>query len=164
MKLLPSIIVSSSPFLVSLPFTITDLNRFEEDQPRALWQPPNYVFGIVWPFLYASLFMFNYLIFQNPSISNYIKSFVARDTLIESAFQGLWLYNFRFQENIKERAESYKKSLLFMLSLVFISIYRCYIIFSTKELKPYSLLYLPYALWINFAHILNWQLALGFTK
>ena len=56
MKLLPSIIVSSSPFLVSLPFTLTDLNRFEEDQPRALWQPPNYVFGIVWPFLYVRLF------------------------------------------------------------------------------------------------------------
>ena len=31
MKLLPSIIVSSSPFLVSLPFTLTDLNRFEQD-------------------------------------------------------------------------------------------------------------------------------------
>ena len=44
--------ISASPFLVSLPFTITDANKFGINEDQALWQPPGYVFGIVWPTLY----------------------------------------------------------------------------------------------------------------
>tara|TARA_B100001063_G_scaffold242656_4_gene271757 strand:- start:1606 stop:2100 length:495 start_codon:yes stop_codon:yes gene_type:complete len=164
MRLAQSIIVSSSPFLVSLPFTIFDVNRFETDQPRALWQPPSFVFGIVWPILYTLLFTMNFTILRNPLISKNIKNVVVRDTIIESFLQGFWLYSFRFQKDVKKRIQSYGKSLLFMISLVIFSLYRCYYFLKTPEILPYIGFYLPYVLWINFAHILNWQLTLGYTK
>jgi tryptophan-rich sensory protein len=164
MHLARSIIISSSPFLVSLPFTVLDINRFSQDQPRAVWQPPDYTFGIVWPILYVSLFSFNMLIFRNPNISTQIKSFVAKHTIIEAVLQGVWLYMFRFQKNINDRKNGYIKGIFPMFGLVLMSWFRLKRILDTPSILPYLLLYLPYLLWINFAHILNWQLILGFTK
>ena len=104
------------------------------------------------------------LIFRNPSISNQIKSFVAKHTLIEAGLQGLWLYMFRFKKDINDRKNSYIKGILPMIGLVLMSWFRLKRILDTQAILPYLLLYLPYLLWINFAHILNWQLILGFTK
>ena len=53
-RFVKEVAVSASPFLVSTPFTLFDLNRFEETEEKALWQPPGYVFGIVWSYLYIS--------------------------------------------------------------------------------------------------------------
>jgi len=164
MQLTRSIIVSSSPFLFSLPFTVLDLNRFSEEQPRAIWQPPDYTFGIVWPILYVSLFSFNMLIFRNPNISSKIKTFVAKHTVIEALLQGFWLYMFRFKKNVNDRKYGYIKSIFPMVGLVLMSWFRLQSILNTPAIVPYLLLYIPYLLWINFAHILNWQLILGFTK
>jgi tryptophan-rich sensory protein len=164
MHLARSIIISSSPFLVSLPFTVLDINRFSEDQPRALWQPPDYTFGIVWPILYVSLFSFNMLIFRNPNISTQIKSFVAKHTLIEAVLQGVWLYMFRFKKNINDRKNGYIRGIFPMIGLVIMSWFRLKTILATPSILPYLFLYLPYLFWINFAHILNLQLILGFTK
>ena len=164
MRLAPSILISSSPLLVSLPFTVLDLNRFREDQPRAIWQPPDYAFGIVWPILYVSLFTFNMLILRNPNISKSVKLYISRDTLIEAGLQGLWLYLFRFKEGVMSRGRMYFRSLLPMFGIVGMSIYRIFMIFKNPDLIPYVGFYLPYAVWVNFAHILNWQLFLGYTK
>ena len=50
-------LISASPFLVSVPFTVGGLSKFDGNEEQALWQPPGYVFGIVWPTLYVLLFM-----------------------------------------------------------------------------------------------------------
>ena len=52
-------LISASPFLVSLPFTINGASKFEVSEEQALYQPPGYVFGIVWPTLYILLFKSN---------------------------------------------------------------------------------------------------------
>ena len=163
-RLIKEVAVSASPFLVSTPFTFLDLNRFEETEEKALWQPPGYVFGIVWPILYVSLFMFNILIFQDVFVSQKIKSLVMRDTLIESTLQGVWLYLFRFKDDIEGRISSYNKSLVAMSGLVLMSLYRLFFIFKNVSLLKYAKYYVLYVLWINFANILNWQLVLGYTK
>lgn len=163
-RFVKEVAVSASPFLVSTPFTLFDLNRFEETEEKALWQPPGYVFGIVWSYLYISLFVFNILIFQDPLISQRIKSIVMRDTLIESTLQGIWLYLFRFKDNIQGRISSYNKSLVAMSGLVLMSFYRLFFIFNNVGLLKYMKYYLLYAIWINFANILNWQLVLGYKK
>tara|TARA_Y100000816_G_scaffold289681_1_gene276647 strand:+ start:1614 stop:2132 length:519 start_codon:yes stop_codon:yes gene_type:complete len=163
-RFVKEVAVSASPFLVSTPFTLFDLNRFEETEEKALWQPPGYVFGIVWSYLYISLFVFNLLIFQDPLISQRIKSIVMRDTLIESTLQGIWLYLFRFKDNIQGRISSYNKSLVAMSGLVLMSFYRLFFIFKNVGLLKYMKYYLLYAIWINFANILNWQLVLGYKK
>ena len=97
--------ISASPFLVSLPFTITDANKFGTNEDKVLWQPPGYVFGIVWPILYILLFMMNKSVLSSNVISNTFKNKVRMDTLIESFLQGSWLYIFRYNPLVKGRTE-----------------------------------------------------------
>ena len=104
------------------------------------------------------------MIFQDVFVSQKIKSLVMRDTLIESTLQGVWLYLFRFKDDIEGRISSYNKSLVAMSGLVLMSLYRLFFIFKNVSLLKYAKYYVLYVLWINFANILNWQLVLGYTK
>ena len=163
-NMLKNIAISASPFLVSLPFTVLDVNRFEEDNEKALWQPPGYVFGIVWPLLYASLFYMNYSILTSPKISEGLKSVIARDTLIESGLQGIWLYIFRFNEKVKGRTgKQYFLGMITLFGLLGFGLYRISTLINS-EAKVYLYNYYPYFLWINFASILGLQLYMGLTK
>ncbi len=164
-NMIKNIAVSASPFLVSLPFTALDVNRFEEDNEKALWQPPGYVFGIVWPLLYASLFYMNYSILNNSKLSESFKNIIARDTLIESGLQGIWLYIFRFNEKVNGRTgNQYFFGMITLLALLGFGIYRITTLLLNTETKGYLYNYLPYFVWINFASILGLQLYMGLTK
>jgi len=161
------IIVSSSPFLVSLPFTLNGLAKFSETEEKALWQPPGYVFGIVWPIIYLCLFKFNFSILNNKQISNNIKNIIVNDTLIESFMQGLWLYNFRYKKEVNGRTK--KQYLISSLNLFFLVLFGInrifkFSMFNNSQLLTYLYMYIPYFSWINFANILNLQLLLGFIK
>lgn len=160
--------ISLSPLLVSLPFTALDVNKFEKDDEKALWQPPGFVFGIVWPILYMLLFYMNYTIFKNPNISQNIKDVVARDTLIESGLQGSWLYAFRYKKDVGGRSKKqYTWSVILLLALLSFGIYRVFslsMLTSQYTNSSYVWLYYPYFLWINFASLLGLQLYLGITK
>ena len=158
MKDLYYILISGSPFIVSLISTFFDTNKFQKNEKKSLWQPPSYVFGIVWPILYTLLFFLNYSLLTNNSNNNII----IRDILIESGLQGLWLYNFNSNNSINRNKSNYRNSLFIMLLLVLFSYYRLSFLFN--KFPNYIYLYIPYFLWINFAHILNWQLYLGITK
>jgi len=163
-SMIKNIAISASPFLISLPFTVLDVNKFEKDNDKALWQPPGYVFGIVWPLLYISLFYMNYSILTNPKISEGLKKIIARDTLIESGLQGLWLYIFRFNEQVKGRTNNqYFFGMITLLSLLCFGVYRISILIKS-EVRQYLYNYLPYFIWINFASILGYQLFMGITK
>lgn len=165
---LKNILISASPFLVSIPFSYFNLNKFNSNEPRALWQPPSYVFGIVWTTLYTLLFIMNYLILSGNSFSSSFKNTVARDTLIEATLQGLWLNNFRSQQGIGKTNDQYFISMITLFSILAFAIYRIHYFFFDKppssKLFYIALLYIPYFLWINLATILNIQLYLGITK
>ena len=161
------IFVSGSPLLVSIPFTLNGLTKFDENEPKALLQPPGYVFGIVWPMIYLSLFSMNFLFLNDKNISNYFKNIIIKDTLIESFLQGLWLYNFRYKNNIKGRTKGqYWISSINMFMLVFFGINRIFkfLIINDSLIWKYVLMYVPYFSWINFANILSLQLFLGYIK
>lgn len=161
------IFVSSSPFLVSLPFTISGLAKFSETEEKALWQPPGYVFGIVWPIIYLSLFKFNFSLLNNKQISNNIKNVIINDTLIESFLQGLWLYNFRYKKEIngRTRKQYYVSSLnIFFLVLFGMTRILKFFVYNDEQMLIYLLMYIPYFSWINFANILNLQLLFGIVK
>ena len=163
---LKNILISASPFLVSIPFSYFNLNNFNSNEPRALWQPPGYVFGIVWTTLYTLLFIMNYLILSKNSFSDSFKNTVARDTLIEAALQGLWLNNFRSQQGMNITNNQYFISMITLMIILAFAIYRIYFFFFNKppssKLFYIALLYIPYFLWINLANILNIQLYLFF--
>jgi len=163
-KTLKYILISLSYVLVSFVSSFLGNNRFDKNAPKALWQPPSYVFGIVWPFLYTCLFTMNYLILSYADITTSLKNIIAKDTLIEAALQGLWLYNFRYSDTFPRQ---YFISMLILCILVLFSFYRMHMFFFTKNkssLSYYALLYIPYFLWINLANILNIQLFFGITK
>ena len=46
---------SFSIIILSLPFTYFSLTKYDQDEIKADWQPPGFVFGIVWPILYLLL-------------------------------------------------------------------------------------------------------------
>ena len=159
-------VVSASPFLVSLPFTLLDLNKFDKWESKALWQPPGFVFGTVWPVLYLGLFYMNYCILQViPQFSSSFKNIVKRDTLIEAGLQAIWLWNFRYQPDIKGRSQmQYIKGLISMISLVLFACYRIWVFYHHPSSWQFTIFYIPYAIWISFATILNYQLVIGKVK
>ena len=159
--------VSSSPALISLPFLINGLTQFSENEPKALWQPPDYTFGIIWPIIYLSLFSMNFLLLQDKYIPLFFKDIIIKDTLFESMFQGLWLFNFRYKKEINGRTKN--QYLYSMLSMIFLSLFSYIRIikftsFKTVSIFKYLYFYLPYLVWINFANILSIQLYIGYTK
>jgi tryptophan-rich sensory protein len=164
-NMIKNIAISASPFLASLPFTVLDVNRFDDDNEKALWQPPGYVFGIVWPLLYASLFYMNYSIFTNSKLSESFKNLIARDTLIEAGLQGIWLYIFRFNEKVNGRSgNQYLFGIITLLTLLVFGMYRITTLLLNSETNRYLYNYLPYFIWISFASILGFQLYMGITK
>jgi len=161
--------ISASPFLVSLPFTITDANQFGTNEDKALWQPPGYVFGIVWPILYILLFMMNKSVLSSNVISNTFKNKVRIDTLIESFLQGSWLYIFRYNPLVKGRTENQKLFSVGILAFLWtFGVYR--ITGFINHFKSFSAalptlkFYIPYFAWISLANILGLQLYFGITK
>ena len=162
-------LISASPFLVSLPFTITGASKFEVSEEQALYQPPGYVFGIVWPTLYILLFMMNKQIFLDKTLPDSFKNKVRRDTLFESVLQGSWLYAFRYNSEIGGRSKNQKLiSLGFLGSMLGFGLYRIRgfvshfkSFFEARHVLKY---YLPYFAWINLATVLGYQLYFGITK
>ena len=157
-------IISASPIIVSTPFTALGLATFGPNEVKALWQPPNYVFGIAWPTLYFLLFSLNWDLLSNTIIKSDFKTKMIKNTLFESFFQGAWLYSFRYKKSIKGREKNqYFYGLINTSILVSLSFKTLYDLCLTNNLK-YVFLYIPYFLWIQFANILNIQLWLGKTK
>jgi len=160
-----NILVSASPFLVSVPFTVNEISKFEDSEDKALWQPPGYVFGIVWPLIYASLFYMNWNILQSTTLIKSLKNTVMYDTLIESGLQGLWLYNFRYKPEIKGRnKDQYFYGLITIFALLGFGLYRLNTFILNPEAWEYTKYYIPYLLWITFATLLNMQLYTGVIK
>lgn len=157
-------IISAAPILVSSPFAALGLATFSETEPRALWQPPNFVFGLAWPTLYFLLFSLNWNLLSDAFLSEAFKNKMIKNTLFESGAQGSWLYFFRYKKNIQGRDKTqYVHGLISTSVLVALSYKTLYDVYLTNNIF-YLLLYIPYFLWIQFANILNIQLVLGKTK
>jgi len=168
LKPITKIIVSSSPFLVSLPFTLNGSIQFDINEEKALWQPPGFVFGIVWPSIYFLLYNMNMKIF-NSNFPNYFINNNKLITCFESLLQGLWLYNFRYNNKIKSRSPIQKFYSLNNLTLLWLfGLFRInYFINFFGNFKNSLIInkyYLPYFIWINFAWILAFQLYCNITK
>ena len=156
-----NIIISLSPFIVSLPFTLLDINKFKKEEEVALWQPPGFVFGIVWPILYVLLFIFNYSLLSK-NISKVVTNSLRTQILIESFLQGFWLYIFRFNDDGRTQLQ-YSNGVIILFFSILVTYYRINFVYGSKSTRLLYY-YLPYVLWIHFAFILNLQLAFNITK
>ena len=129
-------------------------SRFEESDMKAYWQPPGYVFGIVWPILYLLFGYINYLstlVFRSTK-----NNIILNQSYIEAYLQTAWLF-------VTSRGESERSLNQYVLGLIILGIsvgYAYLIRLPTFYFlaRPLLYLYIPYMMWICFAFILNAQL------
>ena len=88
--------ISFSHFLFSLPFTLSGLSNLGKDKYKADWQPPGYVFGIVWPILYLLFGVINLKTYFLSQISNDVKTKMLNESFSESLYQTIWLLLFKY--------------------------------------------------------------------
>ena len=60
--------------LLSLPITLSGFSKFDPSDIKADWQPPGYVFGIVWPILYLLFGIINIRTMNSTGLSDGIKT------------------------------------------------------------------------------------------
>ena len=158
-------LISFSNIILSLPFTLLGLSKYDPFEIKADWQPPGYVFGIVWPILYILFGIIN-LRAINLSFENVGKHIIAKDivstSLVESLLQTLWLVVTSNYIGTRTFGQHF-----FGMIILGYLVYYCYNVrkpIFEKHDTVSSYLYFPYTLWIVFAFILNFQIVKNFIK
>ena len=148
--------ISFSHFIFSLPFTLSGLSDLGNDKYKADWQPPGYVFGIVWPILYLLFGIINLKSFFSSKISKYSKNKILKESFFESVYQMLWLL---ISSNFGGKKYKFQYILSFFL-ITYILKYAFFVRRSTliSADRTLYLLYVPYLIWIAFANILSYQI------
>jgi len=148
--------ISFSHFLFSLPFTLSGLSNLGNDKYKADWQPPGYVFGIVWPILYLLFGIINLKTYFSSQITNELKTKMLNESFSESLYQAIWLL---VSSNITGKKYKFQYILSFIV-IIFIASYGFFVRRNTllSVNKTLHLMYLPYLAWITFASILSYQI------
>ena len=148
--------ISFSNILLSLPFTYLGLSKFGPNEIKAYWQPPGYIFGIVWTILYFLFGIINLRTFYSTNMLIDVKTSILLQSLSESFLQTLWLL-------VTSKFGKVRYPIQYYLGFLVMSIL---VYFAYKVRKPTFnnfdnisyWLYFPYTLWIVFAWILNLQI------
>ena len=78
-------------FFLSLPFTLTGLTRYTNNDIKAYSQPPGYVFGIMWSIIYMLFSIINYKIMYSHTLTTPLKKILINQSITEAVIQTLWL-------------------------------------------------------------------------
>lgn len=158
MELFKNILISFSNFFLSIPFTIGNLSKFSKSDIKAHWQPPGYIFGIVWPVLYLIFGIINLKTIYSKNITNKIKNLIVGQSLIEAFLQILWL-TVTSNYGYRRLSSQYIAGFIPMIGLLY---YAYMVRLPSFKKYDYTLyyMYIPYTIWITFASILNYQLIL----
>lgn len=109
---------------------------------RPPWQPPNYLFGIVWPILYT---IYGYIILRQWD------NVAIRDTLIIGLVLNLaWVPLF---------TENPQLALGLLTAMIYVAIQTVRLMYKSKASGLQWLLFIPYTAWIMFAWTLNAYIA-----
>ena len=101
------------------------------------WQPPGYVFRIVWPILYALYALTLYLEFARPDVRNIL--------LLGLALNLCWVPLFTFSTRL---------ALLLLIAMIVVAVKTLMLLKGSR-----ALLFSPYLIWLCFAFTLNAYLA-----
>ncbi len=162
------LIISFSHSLLSIPFSYFQMNSFHQNEIKAFWQPPDFVFGIVWPILYAIFAIINLYTFNSKKISLECKVNILSQSTFEAVGQTIWLILFThiiFPSGsfFHNHGLNYYSSALIIVLLSFYAIfYRFRTLWSCN--KKLGIMLVPYLLWITFASILNIQILYRFIN
>ena len=154
-KQIKVILFSFSNFFLSLPFSILGLSKFNENEVRADWQPPGFVFGIVWPILYYLFGLINLKVLFSNFDSN-LKNKILKNSIRESILQTSWLFVTGNYGNGRLLIQNILGFIITSLLVYYAYVIRLPSLYSLKSNLFYY--YIPYCLWIFFALILNFQI------
>ena len=126
---------------------------YDKTDIKAYWQPPGYVFGIVWTLLY---FIFGFINYNSKLFFKTDNNIIIRQSYFEAILQSLWLI-------VTARGDYERSSFQYIAGLLILGwcvIYGLFIRLPTLYFLTNGLeyFYYPYLLWIIFAFILNAQL------
>ena len=104
--------------------------------PKAPWQPPKFVFGLVWPILYALYGLLIWLTWGNSEARTFL--------LLGLALNLCWVPLFTVNA---------QAAFLLLLTMVLVGIKTIQVLY--KGNKNHAYLFAPYLAWISFASTLN---------
>lgn len=108
------------------------------------FNPPNYLFGPVWTFLYLLMGVSLFIVWRSPAGPD--RTQALRIFVIQLTLNFLWSFLF-FRFNLPGLA-------LLEIIMIWISILTMILLFGRIS-KPAAYLQIPYLLWVSFATVLN---------
>ena len=157
------ICISFFHFVVSFLLNSIPHIQMNSNDIKAEWQPPAIVLklSIVWPILYLLLGIIGLNGFYSKKFAFDLRIKIIKNTIIEALGQGLWLISFgkyiTSNKTYNRFIWQYYMSTIIIILLVFFA-WKIRIPNLKKSSKILLFIYLPYALWISFASILNVQI------
>jgi len=147
-KLIISIVVCQGVGLLSAFLTSAEMNTWFDTLNKPSWNPPGYLFGPVWTFLYLLMGISVWLIWKS-NISNRRKESAMTIFGVQLFFNFCWsIIFFRYHSP----AWAFVDILLMIITIIMTMIS-----FSSIS-KPATWLLLPYLLWVCFASFLNYTI------
>ncbi|WP_309609962.1 TspO/MBR family protein [Flavobacterium sp.] len=147
-KLFICIVICQAIGIISGLIAATNNNVWFESLQKPSWNPPGYLFGPVWTFLYLLMSISLWIVWK----SNMNEKIKDQATLIFALqlFLNFWwsILFFKFQSPLFAFID-----IIFMIILIFISISRF-----SKFSKLAAWLLVPYISWVCFAAILNYKI------
>lgn len=143
-----SILICELAGVVGILFTSSSILPWYNFLKKPSFSPPSWIFGIVWPILYALMGTSLYLVIMKIKKMRQAKKLVII-FLIHLFFNSIWSIVFFANRNIPA-------SLAIILILWGMILYL--ILAFRKVDKNASLLLIPYFLWVSFATILNYSI------
>ena len=108
-------LISFSNVILSLPFTFFGLSKYQPNEIKADWQPPGYVFGIVWPILYLLFGIINLNIINNKNMNHVIKEL---NEYNDKVYEYEWVQGYDYEPNTNIKKSWQMKSPYLLKSIL----------------------------------------------
>lgn len=147
---------SADPVLIVTPIILSWIVTFltggvrTYDYQKAWFQPPGWVFGIVWTALYV---MFGFLLYESKRQEDYFTMGLVIGILTLTYF---WQFLFSYLKNYKLAIWELLVTLILGL-ILFVRLYDSEVVNNTGFGYGYIMIYVPFLAWIIFAILLSTQ-------
>jgi tryptophan-rich sensory protein len=140
-----SILISLAAGFIGSFFTASSIDSWYSTLNQPSFNPPNWLFGPVWTFLYILIGISLYLVWNSKAKN---KKCAVMIFSIQLALNALWSILFFGLQNI---TLAFFEILILWTSIV----YTMFLFYKIDKLSMYLLI--PYILWVSFATILNFS-------
>ncbi|MFH0857323.1 MAG: TspO/MBR family protein [Candidatus Magasanikbacteria bacterium] len=145
-QVLLCILIAQSAGIIGSAFTFSSIDSWYATLIKPSFNPPGYLFGPVWTFLYTLMGLSLFLLWKNKKKNKCLIIFF----FVQLFFNALWSILFFGLQNPFLALIDILMLLSFIITIIIIA-------FKQKQ-KAVAYLFLPYLLWVSFATVLNWTL------